>query len=234
MAEKELLAINHLRKILPGDFNVAASTLYGGHYQGIYLANQQWGAVDPLAKTYVSVDHGFDESEAQRIFKTVIAFEGTEEMFRGVMNEDVEIVTTEKRYFEVVKIEQPSRETIAQYSNVKNDRGETGYFKALGVIHVKNWEGPGDEDEDMTDDEDNKDSAPTDDPVEAFWLEHDILDHCFVGLKMEVKVHELNIGIKFFDYVAGLYCSFHTFLPNEKMNSWKEPSKLLQLLSDKS
>jgi hypothetical protein len=224
LAEKELRAIGLLRRILPGDFNVAASTLYGGRYQGIQLANQQWGAVDPLAKAYLTLENGFDESEAQRIFKTAIAVIGSQEMFKKVSAEDVEIVATEKRYLQVVSIVQPRPEIIREYATVKNARGETGYIKALGLLNCKAWEGPGFDEEDMTDDED-KDAGPFDAPVESFWLEYDILEHCFVGMNMEVTVHELNIGVKFFDYVASLYCSFHTYLPNEKMAGWKEPSK---------
>lgn len=223
MAEKELHAINQIRRLLPGDFNIAASSLYGGRYQSINLSNQQWGS---------SADQGFSEAESQRIFKTAIALSGTEEMFQAVMAEEVRIVASEKRYFEVVKVEQPHPDIIAQCSVIQNTEGKTGYVKALGRLHVKAWDGPDVEEEDMTDDEDNGGSASTDDLVEAFLLEHDILDQFFVGLKMEAVVHELNIGIKFIDYAAGLYCSFHTSLPNEKMSGWKEPSKFLDSLME--
>jgi hypothetical protein len=226
LAEKELTAINHLRSVLPGEFNVAASTMYGGRYQGILLTNRQWGTIDPLAKEYLSVNQSMEESEAQRIFKTAIALSGTEEMFTNVMKEEVEIVATKKAFFEVASIEQPPKETVDQCGTVKNDRGDIGYIKPLGLLKVKAWEGPGIEEEDMTDDEDNEVAqTPSDTQIEQFWLENDILDHCFIGLKLETTVHELNIGIKFFDHVAGLYCAFYTFLPNEKMNGWKEPSE---------
>jgi hypothetical protein len=229
LAEKELKAINILRKILPGDFSVAASTLYGGRYQGMQLANQQWGAIDPLAKEWVAMEPSVDETEAQRIFKTAIAMAGTDDMFVQVNAEDVEIVATKKRYLEVVSIEQLRQSIVAEFAKVKNDRGETGHINGLGLLHCKPWDGPGFEEEDMTDDEDN-DPAPVDPLIESFWLEHNILEHCFVGMKMEVTVHELNIGVKFFDYVGSLYCSFHTYLPNEKMSGWKEPSKSFQIL----
>ena len=224
LAEKELRAMSLLRRVLPGDFNMAASTLYGGRYQGIHIANQQWGAMDPLAKEYLTFEHSFDESEAQRVFKTAIAMTGSEEMFKKVSAEDVEIVATEQRFLEVVSIGQPRKEIVAKCSEVQNECGRTGYIKALGVLHCKTWDGPGFEEEDMTDDEDN-DTAPIDALIESFWLEHDILENCFVGMKMEVTVHQLDIGIKFFDYIPSLYCSFHSFLPNEKMYGWKEPSK---------
>lgn len=217
--------MNYLRRVLPGDFNIAASTLYGGRYKGVYLANQAWGAIDPLAETYVAVDQGFDETEAQDIFKTVIALVGTNEMFKAVLAEDVKIIATQKRFLEVVKIEGADMSIADQYLSAQKAEGKTGYYKALGRLHVKAWEGPGFENEDTTDDEDNEDSTPIDGPIDTFWLEDDVLKHCFVGLHLEVTVQELDIGIKIFDDVSSLYCSFHTFLPNEKMNGWKEPSK---------
>jgi hypothetical protein len=215
-AEKELLALNCLRQILPGDFNVAASTLYGGRYSGNLIANQEWGSIDPAA------NRGFDEAEAQIIFKSAIALTGTDEMFKAVMEEDIEIISTQNRYFEVIEIELPGPDAIAQYMSVEKQQGKPGHFKALGLLRVKTWEGPGLEDEDVTDYESNGDST-TEGSIETFWLESDILKHCFVGLKLEVTVHKLNIGVKFFDYVPSLYCSFFVFLPQEKMRNWKEP-----------
>jgi hypothetical protein len=222
LAEKELKTLNYLRRILPGDFNVAASTLYEGRYKGIYLANQQWGAIDPLAKTYVTTNIGFDESEAQVIFKTAIALVGTDDMFRTVLQEDVKIIATEKLFLEVVKIERADLSIADEYLSAQKAEGKPGHYKALGRLHVKAWEGPDLENEDTTDDEDN--ALPVDGPINTFWLEDDILKHCFIGLHLEVTVHELNIGVKFFDDVSSLFCSFHTFLPNEKMQDWKEPS----------
>ena len=226
LAEKELLSINYLSGGLPGDFSVAASTLYGGRYQGLRAANEKWGAIDPFSRENDAMDVGLDEFEAQRVFKTGIALLGTDEMFKVVMAEDVEIVSTQKRFFEIIKIKMPSAETVAQYLSVSEAEGTVGYYRALGLIHVKAWEGPGYLEEDLTDDEDDGDSKiSADDLIETFWLESDILKHCFLGLKLQAVVHELNMGIKFIDDVSGLFCSFHTLLPNEKMIGWKEPSK---------
>ena len=225
VAEKELLAINYLRGGLPGDFSIAASTLFGGRYQGLRFANEQWGAIDPLANIYGPFNQGFDESEAQKIFKTAIALSGTDEMFRVVMNEDVKIIATKKKFLEVIKIELPDPKTVAEYGSVTRAEGRSGYYRPLGRLLVKAWDGPGYEEEDMTDDEDSDSKTSNVGAIEIFWLEHDILKHCFHGLKFEALFHELNIGIKFLDDVSGLYCSFFIFLPNEKMIGWKEPSQ---------
>lgn len=229
LAEKELWAIKQLSLKLPGDFNVAASTLYGGRYREYHLNTQAWNLDDPDFQDYASTNPGFSDIEAERIFKTAVAFAGDDSLFLSAMKADINIVKTERKFYEVVEIERPSIKTIEEYASVKNSKGETGYIKALGVVRFKAWEGPGLDVEDLTDDEDAvvEGAKVEDTPLESFWLEDEILELCFVGLKLEVVVHELNIGIKFFDTVAGLHCSFHVFLPNEKMVHWKEPGKYI-------
>ncbi|KAE8442563.1 hypothetical protein EG329_003050 [Mollisiaceae sp. DMI_Dod_QoI] len=223
LAEKELWAIRQLQLKLPGSFNVAASTLYGGRYKDVHMGNAAWAVDDPNYQDYVAADQGFEVPEAERIFKTAIAFAGNDAMFLKVMEEDVEIVKTSTECCEVVGIERPDLKTVGEYSSVKNYRGEPGFIKALGVLKVKHWKGPGLMPEDFTDDEGDTTITEKEGAIESFWLEDDILQLCYVGLKMELDVHELNIGVKFFDCVRGLYCSFHTILPNEKMIYWKEP-----------
>jgi hypothetical protein len=144
------------------------------------------------------------------------------------MNADVHIAKTERKFYEVTEIERPSIKTIQEYASVKNIKGETGYIKALGVVRFKAWEGPGLDAEDFTDDEDPTPKAKSaeETTLESFWLEDEIVELFFVGLKLELEVRELNIGIKFFDTVIGLHCSFHNYLPNEKMVHWKEPGTL--------
>jgi hypothetical protein len=125
----------------------------------------------------------------------------------------------------VVDIVRPDVKTAEEYSSVKNHKGEAGFIKALGVVHFKEWEGPGLDEDDVSDDEGAKQVPDLNGPTYSFWLEDEILQLCFVGLKLELVVHRLNIGILFFDTIVGIYPSFHTVLPNEKMIYWKEPGK---------
>ena len=228
LAEKELWAIRQLQLKLPGDFNIAASTLYGGRYKAYQVSAQAWATDEPDFQT--STNPGFSDNEAERIFKTAIAFAGDDALFMRAMNVDVHIAKTVRKFYEVVKIERPNLQTIEQYASVKNSKGDTGYIKALGVVSFKGWEGPGLEPEDSTDDEGATEIEAEHADLESFWLEDQILELFFVGLKLEVEVQELNIGIKFFDTVHGLHCSFHTYLPQEKMLYWKEPGKSVVFL----
>jgi len=225
LAVKELWAIKQLQKKLPGDFNVAASILYGGRYEGIHISNQAWAKEDPDYEEYLTVNQGFSNAEAERIFKTALAYAGTDDMFLAHMKPDVSIVKTERKFYEIVAIRHPDEETVKDYKNVKNLQGEPGYIKALGVLKLKAWEGPGLDEEDCTDDEGTPAAKAEDSKPQGLWLEDEILELCYPGLKLELIVHELSSGVKFFDAVMGLHCSFHTFLPNEKMLHWKDPGK---------
>jgi hypothetical protein len=79
---------------MPGDFNIAASTLYGGHYQGIKFGPQPWAANDP-SDDFVTVTPGLTDTHAQLVFKSAIAFTGSTELFLEAMKTDVAIVKTE-------------------------------------------------------------------------------------------------------------------------------------------
>lgn len=99
---------------------------------------------------------------------------------------------------------------------------------------MKSWEGPNLDEEDFTDDESEgeiRGFTDSEEEVQSFWMEDTILQHLYVGLRVEVAVKELNIGVKFFDRVLGLYCSYYTTLPNEKViEFWKEPGKLYRVI----
>ncbi|KIN00370.1 hypothetical protein OIDMADRAFT_164780 [Oidiodendron maius Zn] len=227
LAEKELGDIRLLHHMLPGEFNRAASTLYGGKSQDP-PGDRTW-------ESDTSTEDGIHSSgkyrqriaTAEYVFKTVVSFEGSDEMFKAVSNGKVDVVNTETKFVEVVEIDHADMTSIHKYSSTSPPLGVTESINALGKIHVKPWDGPGYYAEDMTDGEDEGGEYPAsqrDAAIETFWLEAYILDRCFVGMKFQVAIQELNIGLKFIREVGGIYCSFHTILPNEKViENWKEP-----------
>ena len=56
-------------------------------------------------------------------------------------------------------------------------------------------------------------------------LEDEVLQHCFVGMKMEAYVKDLSIGLEFIDCYEAGYVSFFTWLWNERIRNWKEPGR---------
>jgi hypothetical protein len=222
LAEKEFKSIAAVQQKLPGDFNIAASTLYGGEYKDRLAAYTEWANPGDDMDGWSADVPMFSEPIAQLIFKGVVAMVGTKEHYDRAMKDGIFLTHSQPRCFEVVGVELASESTIKEFACIKDPRG-LGSLKPVGKLLVKHWEGPGFEEEDMTDDESVHDD--TDAPVEELWVENHILEHMYEGLKLEVIVRELNIGVKYFDRLASLYPSFHLYLPNEKMASWKEPGE---------
>ncbi|TVY62330.1 Argonaute-binding protein [Lachnellula suecica] len=222
LAEKDLMAIRKFRTKLPGDFNIAASTICGGRYQCEFISTQLWNSGEDPQQETVAAHVGMAQKQAEIIFQAGIAFKGSDYLFKLASKKGIHIVKTEAKAYEVVAVERASLTSIEEIAVVKNHLGVVNTIKALGVLKIRAWEGPGLDPEDFTDDEEPEMSI--DESIESFWLEDDILQMIHPGLKLILVVHELNIGIKFFDQINGLYCSFHTYLENEKMHGWKEPA----------
>ncbi|KAI0132992.1 Argonaute complex, subunit Arb1, partial [Xylariales sp. AK1849] len=60
-------------------------------------------------------------------------------------------------------------------------------------------------------------------PTEAFFVDRNVLAKVQVGMKMELVVCELNIGIQFIKEVWDVRASFDTLLPQSLMLNWKIP-----------
>lgn len=218
-AKRELWQIQIAASKLPGDFNVASSILFGGRYKNDWGFGC-WDDNDPDREKYSTV-RGFSKGEAERIFKSCIANYGNDGLFSQTMSPDVHIVNTSTKYFQVAEI-QFSSHTINQSTGVEDYVREFGHVKPLGIVKFKPWEGPNLEQLDFTDDEGTT-SNKKDPEVESFLLEDEALQTLFIGMKLELVIQELNIGLKFIDSVIGLYCSFYDVLLNEKMMDYKEP-----------
>jgi hypothetical protein len=230
LAETELWNIRQLRHNLPGEFNAAAATLFGDKSQCPHGDCTWEGDSGNGDNVYPCIKHRQHVAAAEGVFKTDVALEGSNEMFEKVLKGNVYIVKSEKKFVEVVQIDHADATSMERYSSVNNSLGVENSIKPLGKLHVKPWDGPGYFAEDMTDseDEDAEDTASSRGAtIETYLLEDYILYNFFLGMKFEATVKELNIGLKFIEEVGGIYCSFHTVLPNEKvLENWKEPGEI--------
>ncbi|RFU32090.1 hypothetical protein B7463_g4257, partial [Scytalidium lignicola] len=220
LAEEELPAMVEFSSLIPGDFNKAISMIYGGRYASLFSSDNPDLDDDELNKS-AKANVGISVREATRIFKTGVVLSAPHGVFERAMKEDVEIIKTEMRYFEVVEAQRADLKTIETFRGVKDIEGNTGNIKPLGTLKVRAWEGPGLEPEDVTDDEAEAKLDMT--TIESFLLEDQILALCFPGMKMQVVVGKLNIGLKFIDTFMDTYPTFLVVLPNEKMFNWKDP-----------
>ncbi|KAK3716184.1 hypothetical protein LTR37_006629 [Vermiconidia calcicola] len=218
LAEVELIKLADVDVRLPGGFNTACSTLFGGNYAGLHASEGDWVHKDD--------DLGWSDEDAKIVFLTGIAAYGTEEQLARVETlvakgdsfaSSFRVVSTEKLGLEVVSIELMKDEAkkIYEDSNLINT-----VIRPMGKLHCIRWEVPH--------------APPMDLPksvIEArkkarkfeFLLEEETLKYCYPGLKMEAEVKELDIGIKWIDYFEATYASFFTWLANERIREWKEP-----------
>jgi hypothetical protein len=225
LAEKELMAMECLRGKLPGPFNSTASHLYGNMFLCGYLGDSK---IDTTEERFARNEKlQAQAARWDRIIKTGVAFEGTLKMFDAVETGDVHLLkSTPKRYVDVVHIDRASPDMIKKYSVLEDHEGNVGNLLPLGKVHIKAWEGPGHFTPDITEEEENTPATYVEPVIETLWIEDNILEHFFLGMKMEVETTELDIGLTFLEEVHGFFCSFYTVLPNEKMlDNWKEPGK---------
>jgi hypothetical protein len=182
-AEEELRAISQLSMKLPGSFNVALSTLFGGIY---FCRNQPWEE-DPT---------GMTTDEAKVIFE-----KGVQALLaQGHVWKEANIVVNSSSVFYKV--------TAVEYPATKGGM--------LGAFRCKVWEGLG------LDEYDVPYKKPRNAKEEIFYVDIEIIELIHVGMKMEMMVRLLDSGFKFFD-TAAFFCSFYTYLENEKMMDYKEP-----------
>lgn len=137
---------------------------------------------------------------------------------------------------EVVDNQCPTKDDIQGYEAAnKANKGisKNMVLKPLGKLVCKPWKIPTFEDHDLPEhlrNETFRDAPKT----YTFWLEGDILEQVFMGMKMRAEVRRLEIqGFKeclwILDGVHNIYCSFYTLILNDLMY---RPWKGVRLLSE--
>lgn len=201
----------------PGDFQTACSEIFGGSCQGIFAHKPDW------ATEFVS-DSGMDPEAARKTFKIGLAAQSSDEMSKTYMEQNSSVgVSITKVYnvgLEVTELVPASKEIKKFYDDHPAAKG----LKSLGRLKAKTWHPPHALPQDLTEEE-KQHEAESKRVTEAyeFFMEDHVLKTCFVGMKFEATVRELSFGLKFFDAISGVFCSFYEILPNELMIGWKKP-----------
>lgn len=219
-AVKEIWDITVMTRLLPGDFNMACSDIFGGMYQGMYSANQEW-----LAGLDIECHSGIAPEKARRAFKYGIAANASDEMFplyrEQLTTKTYSNISTEDIGFEVTELILPNENTLNLYG-----QEQCAGLKVLGKMKAKTWFSPHAPDEDLTESEEELSKAnPPKAKVYEFWVEEEILEKCAIGMKVEAAVRQTSFGLTYFDAIHGVHCSFYQLIPNELMSDWKEIEK---------
>ncbi|KAI9827181.1 MAG: hypothetical protein M1832_005318 [Thelocarpon impressellum] len=209
LANKELTSILKVSAAFPGDFNVACSTLYGGWYQGLYVGNQEWAQGTESAL-------GMSDSQAKETAMISIAVYCSDEQIAQAAK-GPRVVQTEDAGFEVTDIIFAPHQIRQSYAKVIK-----AGIRPVGKLMARRWVNPHGGNEDGTDDEDDEKADKKEREYE-FLLEEDLLQHCFVGMKVQARVRTLDCGVSHIDAVEAIRCSFFLNLDDEALIGWRRP-----------
>lgn len=205
--------------MLPGKFNEACSTIYGGTYKNAYIGDQDWAQGLEGYK-------GMDQKLARQTFKFGFLANSSAEMFERYKSQantrSISITSAVDTGLEVTELVLADRQALKIY-----DQQAATQLRAVGKLKARTWFHPGDPDEDLTEEEEQAGATTREVRDYEFWVEDELLQRCFVGMKFEATVRHLSFGLDFFDRVGGVYCSFYRILPNELMIGWREPGPRL-------
>ncbi|KAH7063373.1 Argonaute siRNA chaperone complex subunit Arb1-domain-containing protein [Macrophomina phaseolina] len=224
LAESEFPKVAATSANLPGDFNVACSTLFNGFYKDKCVIMGGWDDVEQSGVRGKFAEHTKEKSSI--IFKTAIGAHGTEKQVKILEEVFEDIICThtiESTGIEVTAVEMPSAEVLELYAAINAQTKSRLDLKPLGKLHCKHWDIPDFGSYDLPQWYAKQKREEKERKYE-FWVEADILQSCFMGMKMQASIRTLSIGIHCLDEIQEIYCSFYTFLANELMWGWKEPN----------
>ncbi|KAA8652490.1 hypothetical protein EYZ11_005203 [Aspergillus tanneri] len=216
IASKELWDNQQFTAKTPGDFNTACSTLFGGFLYNIYVEDDQWqNPKDDSVRMTKKV--------AWKVVKFALAGVGTNAQagqFRDHANNDAlrAMLVEDIHGFEVTEVVPPDNDVRSFYQEYAPD------LNPVGRLVGKAYCDPGKPSYDLSPEEHLEWSfGNIHMPEFEFFLEEDLLRHCYPGMKVITSVWELNCGFHYFEDIHTTYCSVYTVLCNDLMLGWKKP-----------
>lgn len=220
-ASRELWSCSEAQRWLPGDFNIACSTLFEGSYSKNYDGETFWGDEDKQESNFV----GQKAQEAAEIFGFAIAGTASQEVYDQYVSltkggedfEPLEVVKVIKdQGFEIVDLVDPTADCKDLY------KANSDTYRPVGKVFAKSWVNPLSPQEDLTPEEQRQADAQQQEECYEFFMEEIILRNLSVGQKITATIHQLNCGVWFFDEFTQILPDFETFLMNELMEDYKE------------
>ncbi|KAF3384968.1 Argonaute-binding protein 1 [Penicillium rolfsii] len=204
----------------PGPFNQSCSMLFGGRYAVVSKDTSDWmpaqcgpGILTPDA--------------ARKVVKFAVAGAGTydqairfQRLFAQGQLSAKHIVDIDG--FEVISISRPDSDVHYFYHEHARD------LPVVGKVVAKSFRDPAKPETDMSPGERRawrEGKAPTYSFV--FFLEENLLQHCYPGLRIVSDIWEINCGMYYFDEIIMAYPSFHLVLANDLMLRWKTPKEIV-------
>ncbi|PLB47241.1 hypothetical protein P170DRAFT_363673 [Aspergillus steynii IBT 23096] len=219
IASKELWDNQQFTVKAPGDFNAACSTLFGGFLYDMYVEDDKWQ--NPK-------DNGVRMTRdiARKVVKFALAGAGSNEQaqrFRDLANSNAlrAMLVEDIHGFEVTAVFPIDPDVRNFYQEYAPD------LHPVGRITGRAYFDPGKPAYDLSQEERLEWALGNIQmPEFEFFLEEELLKHCYPGMKIMTSVWELNCGLHFFEDIQTAYCSIYTVLCNDLMLGWKKPRDL--------
>ena len=223
LGAKELPLVLKADFLLPGPFNVACSTLFGGKHQKLYAENMNW---DPSLVVVRSEESRIRAMAGFLMHGVVEPLDIAEEVGTD-WPKHVRCSMPIQSFFEVVKIEPLSPDSEDYTDVVEHVGDEKVRLEPCGGLYPRRLPAPEFQDYDLP--PKSRDSAiktaEQEYEEDRFILEASILDCMYPRMKFEAVIRLTPWNWAYIDSVSKVYCSFHEYLANELIkgpSQWKD------------
>ncbi|PWY73910.1 hypothetical protein BO83DRAFT_436985 [Aspergillus eucalypticola CBS 122712] len=221
IATTELWNNHQLMAKGPGDFNSCCSLLFGGELHDTYVEDNQWKNSKDDAPRLTT-------ETARKIVKFALAGAGENRhalRFQELTENDTlcAVRIEDIDGFEITAVHSPGEDVRKFYQTHAPD------LVPVGKLLARAYRDPGMPDFDLSPEEQ---VAQQPEKNFEFFMEDDILQYCYPGMKVITPVWELNCGFHYFEDAYRTYSSNYTPLVNDLMLGWKEPRDLAKAESD--
>ncbi|RAK87965.1 hypothetical protein BO79DRAFT_266717 [Aspergillus costaricaensis CBS 115574] len=221
IATRELWNNHQLMAKSPGDFNSCCSLLFGGELHDTYVEDNQWKNSKDDAPRLTT-------ETARKIVKFALAGAGENRhalRFQELTENDTlcAVRIEDIDGFEITAVHSPGEDVREFYLTHAPD------LVPVGKLLARAYRDPGMPDFDLSPEEQ---VAQQPEKNFEFFMEDNILQYCYPGMKVITPVWELNCGFHYFEDAYRTYGSNYTPLVNDLMLGWKEPRDLAKAESD--
>jgi len=218
LAVEEKRLLMDLVTALPGSFNNAATVMFTGNEEKSPFEFDNYGQFNGLGGS-------LDEDKARLIFGVNIAMqlklEQGKRIAAALEEKTLTVTETEDMTLEVIEISYPDQERRSKYSAANRCLAGELEIEPCGSVTLRSTSIKDGKD---TSDADAVLGVATNDMEVTFFLEKSILKLLKIGMKLRVKVCTLNEGIRFIKALKAVYPTYYTFLPQQLMLNYKEPT----------
>jgi hypothetical protein len=211
---------HELFKDIPDTFNTAARFLFCEG--GVYEIDEPPSAPDE-STAKLNGDESLDPFMQLVIFRVAGSSTTENAKLKELVGQDdptqIKLVNTKEQTYQVTSVDRPTAKDKITLQKCLKALGQDGKVKPAGTMALR----PSLIEHAFSNVARPEEVDFSEEPTETFIIDDEVLAKIEVGMKMELVVCELNIGIRFIKEIWDVRVSFDTFLPQTLMLNWKDP-----------